>query len=55
VTDTVRATYDGFVGTPTGDVRLVEGEEWPAADPVVKANPHLFTSQRKPAKSAPRR
>lgn len=40
---TVTAKITGFVGTPNGERRLVEGEPWADDDPLVVANPHLFT------------
>jgi hypothetical protein len=39
----VWSTIDGFVGTPTGDRKVGLGEEFPADDPLVQANPGLFT------------
>jgi hypothetical protein len=58
---TVYATVDTFVGTESGDLRLREGDEYDAADPLVKAHPDWFTTPdtttTAPAakKTAPRR
>lgn len=53
MSDTVRCTYEGFVGTPNGDVKLSLGDEWAADDSFVKANPQFFTTAEKQAR--PRR
>lgn len=39
---TVTPRFTGFIGTPDGERRLVEGEPWADDDPFVKANPHAF-------------
>lgn len=44
MSDIVRCTFEGFVGTPDGDVKLVLGDEWAADDRFVKANPQFFTT-----------
>jgi len=40
---TVKSTFDGFVGTPSGPVLLHEGDEHPADSALVKDRPDLFT------------
>lgn len=40
---TVIARFTGFIGTPNGERRLVEGEPWADDDPFVLANPDAFT------------
>lgn len=39
---TVTARFTGFIGTPNGERRLVEGEPWADDDPFVLANPDAF-------------
>jgi hypothetical protein len=41
---TVTPKFTGFIGTPDGERRLVEGEEWADDDPFVVANPDAFTN-----------
>lgn len=40
---TVTPRFTGFIGTPNGERRVVEGEQWADDDPFVVANPHAFT------------
>jgi hypothetical protein len=34
---------DMFLGTPNGDIQLRAAKGWDSSNPLVKANPHLFT------------
>lgn len=53
---TVTARFTGFIGTPNGERRLVEGEPWAADDPFVLANPDAFTQpEPKPSRVSTRR
>lgn len=46
---TVRATFTGFVGVAGVPVELAEGAEWDSEDPVVRANPAMFTEPKRTA------
>lgn len=49
----VKALTSAFIGRAGGaDIRIEQGEEWPADDPVVKANPTLFERPARKPKSA---
>lgn len=50
---TVTPRFTGFIGTPNGERRLVEGEQWAEDDPFVVANPGAFTELEPACKLEP--